>query len=245
MENYTATFAESVLSISSRTPTRVLITVPHDGSRNMHLEPYIPRRTRGVTRRDVGMWPISRDIAQLAPVNLVRGLVPRMHLDYNRPASEAYESPQMAASYAAYHGMIFQQLRQMQTVCGAEHLLVIDVHNFPHQPPCASRVDGYDIIIGTKHRATIRHGEPDRALAAHLEARGYTVYLSNGTPHQRAGRPDWYDGGFTVCTVAETLGVNALQIEVFAPKFCTRSAAIPGTRLSADIAEFVRQNYAV
>lgn len=197
-----------------------------------------------VVSRDIGTWPISRDIATLFPANVVRGLVPRTHLDYNRPAALAFEQQQFAASYSAYHGMVFQHLWQMARAVGPENLLVLDVHSFPNEPYGISRANEFDLILGTKYRATVPHGEPDRAFAAFMQARGYAVHLPDEeSAHGNGRQRELFDGGFTVRDIASRHHVNALQIEIRAAKFCTRNSAVAGTRLSADIAAFLAANY--
>lgn len=191
--------------------------------------------------RDIGTWPITRDLLELFPANMVRGLVPRTHLDYNRPPECAFELPQFADSYAAYHGAIFQRLQQMRTVYPVEELLVLDMHSFPKDPP-ERMCDGYDLVLGTAHRETMLYGQPDRAFGAFMRARGYSVFVPDVKP-VRGGEQDHFAGGFTVRTIAKVLRVNALQIEIAAPKFCTRNSALAGTKLSADIAAFLSEYY--
>ncbi len=230
-----------VQTMTSRRPSRALLTVPHDGvSGEALFGSFVPMRRTGCLVRDCGVWPIVRDIIVGQPVNVVRGLLPRCYVDYNRNAAEAYEMPQFAVTHAQYHGAIFTQVRQMGQLFEPKDLLVLDVHGFSNQPPYAPR-DGYDIVLGTGNRSTIVHGEPDRALAVHLRACGYEVFLPDimaQNPH--SGRIDYLNGGYTVRHVARELGVNSVQIEI-ARRFRRRDAAAIGTQLSADLAAFLKE----
>lgn len=230
-----------VQTMTARQPSRVLVTVPHDGVGGEALfGPFVPKRRSGCSARDFGVWPIVRDVIAEAPANVVRGLLPRCYVDYNRDAAEAYESPQFAVSHAQYHGAIFAQVQQMVRWFGVEGLLVLDVHGFSDQPSYAPR-DGYDIVLGTGNRSTILRGEPDRALAAHLRAHGYEVFLPDvAVQNPRPGHSDYLNGGHTVHLAAREFGINAIQIEI-ARRFRGRDSAAIGTKLSADLAAFVKE----
>lgn len=229
-----------VHTLTARQLSPVLLTIPHDGVYGLELEPFLPRRTQGFSLPDAHVWPIVRDAIVACPANVVRGLLSRWFVDYNRAPENAYESTQLAVPYQCYHGAIHRQLREMQQRFAREGLLLIDVHGFAVQPAYAPR-DGYDLILGTGNRTTIPYGAPDQALATFLAARGYTVFLPNTETHTKLY--DKLNGGFTVRTVARELGINSIQIEI-ARRFRTRDAAVVGTRLSADLAEFLSKHYA-
>ncbi len=228
-----------VQTLAARSPSRVLITVPHDGVHGLELEPFVPRRINGTVLHDGAVWPIVRDAIGAYPVNVVRGLMSRRFLDYNRAPEDAFELPQFEALYQKYHGAIYVHLQQMLRHSAQEELLLLDVHGFSNQPPYAPR-DGYDLILGTGNRETILHGAPDEAFAEFFRQRGYSVFLPK-TQAQTA-QDDWLNGNFTVRTVARELGVNAIQVEI-ARRFRVRDAAVIGTRLSADLAAFLEQQY--
>lgn len=230
-----------VQTMMSRVPSRTLVTVPHDGVGGSELfGPFVPKRRTGCGARDCGVWPIVRDVIVEAPVNVVRGLLPRCYIDYNRETGEAYEMPQFAASHAQYHGAIFVHVRQMQQWFDTKELLVLDVHGFSNQPVYAPR-DGYDIVLGTGNRSTIVRDEPDRLLAAHLSTCGYEVFLPEaGIQNPRRGEIDCLNGGYTVRHVASNLGVNAIQIEI-ARRFRGHDSAAIGTKLSTDLAAFLKE----
>lgn len=229
-----------VQTLTARAPSRILVTVSHDGTGEALFGPFVPKRRTGCSARDCGVWPIVRDVIVEQPVNVVRGLLPRCYVDYNRGAADAYESPQFAVSHAQYHGAIFVQMRQMQQWFDTKDLLALDVHGFSNQPPYAPR-DGYDIVLGTGNCSTIVHGEPDRALAAHLQARGYEVFLPEAEiQNPRPGHTDYLSGGYTVRRIASEFGVSSIQIEI-AQRFRRRDSAAIGTKLSADLAAFLKE----
>ncbi len=229
-----------VQTMTARQPSRALLTVPHDGAGEALFGPFVPMRRTGCSARDCGVWPIVRDVIVEQSVNVVRGLLPRCYVDYNRDAAEAYEMPQFAASHAQYHGTIFAQVRQMQQWFDTKELLVLDVHGFSNQPSYAPR-GGYDIVLGTGNRRAVVHGEPDRALAEHLRACGYEVFLPEITvQNPRPGHIDYLNGGYTVRRIAREFGVSAIQIEI-ARRFRRRDAAAVGTKLSADLAAFLKE----
>ncbi len=238
---YSVSVSDYVQVLESRTPSKVLITIPHDGLHGFELEPFLTPRKQGVLLHDRGVWPIARDMLELCGVNVIRGLMSRHYLDYNRREADAFESLQFQASYQMYHGRVFHLLRHMQQRFGSEELLLLDLHGFGTQPSCAPR-DGYDLVLGTGNRSTISYGEPDRVLANHLKERGYEVFL----PTTVAQRPpaDPFNGGFTVRTIARELGVNAIQIEI-ASRFRHLNSAMLGTRLSHDLGMFLAEHYAI
>jgi len=241
-ERFAVNTDQYVETLTARSPSRVLVTVPHDGAGGEALfGPFVPVRRTGCNARDIGVWPIVRDMIVDEPANVVRGLLPRCYVDYNRTACEAYEASQFAISYAQYHGAIFAQARQMQQWFGTGELLVLDIHGFSNQPAYAPR-SGYDIVLGTGNCSTILHGEPDRELAEHLRACGYEVFLPEAeTQNPRSGQIDYLNGGFTVRQVAGEFKISAIQIEI-ARRFRGRAAAAVGTKLSTDLAAFLR-NY--
>jgi len=240
LNSFAVNVDQYVKTLTACAPSRALVTVPHDGVGEALFDPFVPKRHNGCIVRDCGVWPIVRDMIAEAPVNVVRGLLPRWYVDYNRDAAEAFESPHFAASHAQYHGAIFAQVKQVLRWFGAQELVAFDVHGFSNQPPYAPR-SGYDIVLGTGNRSTILHGNPDRALAEHLRACGYEVFLPEvAVQNPRAGHIDYLNGGYTVHRIAREFGVNAIQIEI-ARRFRRRDAAAIGTRLSADLAAFLKE----
>jgi len=235
-KDFAVSIDDYVQTLKVRHTSPVLLTVPHDGVGGLGLEPFLFSRKNGCHKHDVGVWPIVRDVLPLFEANVVRGLLPRRYLDYNRAEDQAFEAPQFRSSYQAYHGRIFHEVRQMQNQFPADQLLLLDVHGFGSQPPYAPR-DGYDLILGTGNRSTVKHGNVDREFAAFLESRGYKVFLPDASPKQMSA--DWLNGGFTVRSISYALCVNAIQIEI-APRFRHRNAALCGTQLSHDIAAFLK-----
>lgn len=241
LKDFAVSLNDYVQVLETRKTSKVLITVPHDGLYGFELDPFLPIRKHGSTLRDIGTWPIVRDMLFVYEANVIRGLLSRRYVDYNRVESEAFESSQFQWSYQSYHGRIFHELRQMQNRFGSEAILLLDVHGFGTQPSFAPR-DGFDVILGTGNRSTILHGEPDRELARFLESCGYSVFL----PEVQVQRPphDPLNGGFTIRSFARQLGVNAIQIEI-APKFRRNNSAVLGTKLSQDLATFLSDRFAL
>lgn len=241
LNSHAVSIGDYVQVLEARKPSKVLITIPHDGLRGFELDSFLSKRKKGTTLSDIGVWPIVRDMLPVHEANVIRGLLSRSYVDYNRDAEDAFESQQFQLSYQSYHGRIFHTLRQMQNRFGTESILLLDVHGFGSQPSSAPR-DGFDVILGTGNRSTIAHGEPDRELARFLEACGYSVFL----PMEHVQRPpyDPLNGGFTVRSFARQLGVNAIQIEI-APRFRHRNSALLGTKLSHDLGTFLSERYSI
>lgn len=237
-EKFVPGLHEFTFSLTSRAPARVLVCVPHDGARELDFDPFLAARLRGgPTTNAMGTWPIARDIAIAAGANAVRGLLPRRFIDYDAPTANAFESPQLAKSYEHYHGLLFERVRQMTQAFGPEGVLVINVRALARQPAYAGRADGYDLILSSGNRATIRAGsEPDRALEAHLSARSYNVFSADNSRHTKLF--DRLSPDFTCAQLSREFGVSAFTLEI-ARRFRTRDAAVAGTRLSSDIAAFI------
>ncbi len=233
MEKFNTVCTDSVSSITSSVPSRVLFTVPHDGARPTKFASLISPRKNGITRRDRGTWSITRGVLRFFSADVVVGHESRKYIDYNRACQEAFESSLMAHTYARYHGMISRWADQRRKIYPIEELLVIDMHSFPKDRP-ERMCDGYDLVLGTAHRKTILYGQPDRAFGEFMRARGYSVFIPDVKP-ARTDEPDNFSGGYTVRTVAKDWHINTLQIEISEPKFCTPNSALAGTKLSEDI----------
>lgn len=217
-----------VLSTQFPTPSRALLTVAHDGARDVPFDPFLPKRRVGELLQQVGTGAIARDTALVSQSNMVLGLMPRCYVDYDQPEAAGYERGEFASTYQEFHGTVFERLRQ-QFVRGylKSGLLLIDIHNFSRQPATTGRMEGYDIILS---------GDPVPALAPFLEVRGYAVHVSG--EHERV------IGGFITREVSKQLGVPALQLKVNT-RFCRRTCALDGTALSTALADFIKEHYGV
>lgn len=220
---------------TARPPSPIILTVPHDGIRGEHLCLPFPERTNGVTVRDGAVWNIVSDIAATTPMNVIRGLLPRTLVDYNRAAAEAYEHEAIRAPYDAYHDQIDCLIRSLKTPFPVERILLLDMHGFGAQPPYAP-VGGYDVILGTGNRTTVAHGDADRRLATFLRDRGYSVFLPEREPVRIGG--DYLAGQHTVRSYSAAHGINCIQVEM-ARRFRERGAERIGQALARDIAVFL------
>lgn len=120
-----------------------------------------------------------------------------------------------------------------------ENCLLIDLHGFGQQPPYAPP-DGYDLILGTSNRATIKFGNPDRELAGFLERSGYRVFLPREKPISQ--EPDKFNGGFTTYHYSDEFGINAIQIEI-ARRFRTKDNREEGQKLALNLAKFFSERF--
>jgi N-formylglutamate amidohydrolase len=225
-----------VLMMSADPPVPTLISVPHDGALQRHLRIPLSERTNGTTGRDTHVWDIVRDILDDASASVVRGLLPRTLVDYNRDPTEAFDHDAVSAPYLAYHRYIDACIGLMKEHLPTEKLLLLDMHGFVGQPSYAPP-NGYDIIMGTGNRTTIPHGDVDRQFARFLQARGYTVFLPENEPVQPEG--DRMNGGYIVRHHAATHRINCIQVEI-APRFRDRDMTDIGKRLARDIARFLQ-----
>ncbi|HWQ60345.1 MAG TPA: N-formylglutamate amidohydrolase [Candidatus Fimivivens sp.] len=192
-------------------------------------------REKGLTLRDSNVWPLVRDILIGCPANAIRGMIPRGFVDYNRSYEHALEDTALRVPYETYHRNIECLLQTAIGSHGKEQCLLLDVHGFGDQPRYAPP-EGYDIVLGTNNRSSIRYGEPDRNLAEFLASLGYRVFL----PSERTidSRPDALNGGFTTSRYSNLFGVNVIQIEI-ARKYRTKEGTALGKRLASDLAAFL------
>lgn len=243
-ENFSVTYAHAV-------PSKVVISVPHDGLIKEDFARLFIPRTYGWKGRDKYVWPIVNDILVHAtqlkrPVDAVRFLMSRAFIDANREIKGddnvdpdtagqiAFDDPKLARVYGHYHEQITYLLRRSISTHGEEQMLFIDMHGFGKQPTFAPR-GGYDLILGTANRTTVPFGEVDKEFAAFMEAKGYTVFLPTETPVSPNGDP--YSAGHITRLYAKKFGINALQIEIDA-KFRQLENKDLGQKLAADMAEF-------
>lgn len=227
----------------------VMITVPHDGLRDIDFEGLLKTRTTGYKGRDLHVWPIVRDVLVAYRACAIRAMIPRDFVDFNRswplpknyyPLTQkevhtALEDPRLPQTYQEYHRVIDILIGKKIQKFGKERCLLLDMHGFIKQPPHAPS-GGYDIIIGTGNRASVPHGDVDKKFAKFFQSRGYKIFL----PEDKALGPeeDWYSADFTTRDHSERHGINCLQLEI-ARRFRTRTSQELGKRLSADLAEFI------
>jgi N-formylglutamate amidohydrolase len=216
---------------------RVIITVPHDGLLERDFVGLFKKRMSGVSVRDVNVWPIVRDMITVVSADVVRGMIPRCFLDYNRAEEKALEDGRWLGSYNAYHSFIASLVQCMVEQYGATNCLLLDLHGFSAQ----LSHDKYDVILGTGNCTTI-FSEVDKKLFGFLRDRGYRVFLPRENPV--GGSWDKYNGGFTVRYYAEKFSINATQLEIF-KIFRTKEGEENGKKLARDLAEFLTANFSV
>ncbi|MEZ6103387.1 MAG: N-formylglutamate amidohydrolase [Pirellulaceae bacterium] len=146
---------------------------------------------------------------------VVMGNVDRSQIDYNRPASLAYDDPLAAPFYDAYHNQIQAYVDEATARWGAA--LLLDLHGQSSAPTT--------IFRGTQNGATVAgllalYG-PDaitgpNSIFGQLADAGYTVKPDVNLPWESQIEDPEYAGGFTVQTygAGNTDGrINAIQIE--------------------------------
>ncbi len=239
----------------AKKPSRVVITVPHDGMPNYKWPDKIRDRRKGVTGGDPGVWLIAKDILFGSKrlnirefISVVKGDIPRGMVDLNRswPIPRSYykgQKPQLALEnsryapeYRQYHGTIGQLLEESINRYGKAGCLLIDLHGFAKQPDYAPK-GGYDLILGTGNRTSIYYGDIDLAMGEYLRHKGYEVFVpgDKSATHQKE---DLYAAEFTTRYYATKYKINAVQIET-AHKFRDKKQGIGiGPQLSKDLASF-------
>ncbi len=223
-----------VMTLSPLQPTPLIISVPHDGLPAHEHEHVFRKRSAGIHGRDLHTWPIAKDIAVHTPVHIVRGMLHRSFVDYNRSDRNddepAYEDLRLKHYYDAYHETLAATVGEVVHHYDKSNVLLIDLHGFKHQPSHGT----YDLIYGTRYRTTV-HGDIDYRSAALLRAQGYTVFVPSESP-VIPGEPDRYNGRFTVEHYAAEFGINAVQVEI-ASHYRRRETAAAGKQLATYLAQ--------
>jgi len=250
LENFSMTF------YNPTSPSKVVMSIPHDGLETNDLAGLFRARSRGWKGRDKHSWPVAKDILcraaeQKMLISAIRFLMPRAFVDANReePTAEnidpdtlgqtAFDDSRLAGVYRRYHGEIERLVQTAIHTHGKDKILLLDMHGFGKQPTFAPP-QGYDLILGTANRTTIHHGEVDRRFASCMEERGYRVFLPGEMPVTPNGDP--YSAGHTTRLYARTFGINAMQIEI-SPAFRSRDSQEKGEKLAQDIADFLAVHY--
>lgn len=214
---------------------RVIVTVPHDGLMEKDFAGLFEKRRRGISVRDINVWPIVRDVLMIVSADVVRGMIPRCLLDYNRSEEEALEDERWLESYNAYHSAIAGLVRCMVEQHGESECLLLDFHGFTDQPNYGE----YDIILGTGNCTTV-FSEVDKQLFEFLRNRKYQVFFPK--KERVGGSEDEYNGGFTIRHYAKKFGINAIQLEI-SKIFRTKEGEGRGKILASDLADFIRNNF--
>lgn len=232
-------YSDFYLSVEKSDPAPILITVPHDGLLKSSLLGLIPMRQNGHHLRDQNVWPLAKDILLNSPASGLRGMIPRILIDYNRPPEEAFEEDELELPYQKYHQKIEQLLETAINKHSRENCLLIDLHGFSLQPSYAPP-EGYDLILGTNNRTTIKFGTLDQDLAQFLTALGYTVFLPGEKPLTQFA--DKFNGGFTNYYYSSKFEINAIQIEI-ARRFRVKEGAKDSNELASNLSRFFSERF--
>lgn len=242
-----------VHTLTPSTPSPIILSVPHDGLRKEDFEGiYVPRKI-GHHIRDVSTWLVAKDILLHHPCSAVRGLMPRMFVDYNRSWPEAVnycpltksevhtaiDDPRLEGPYKHYHAQISQCIADGINVFGKEQVLLLDIHGFSVQPPHAPP-GGYDLIFGTGNRQTVPHHDIDIALCNALTKRGYKIFLPGDTTIGPI--EDEYSADYTTRHHSARNKINVIQIEI-ARHLRLKEFGNARIKLSIDLADCLKEIY--
>lgn len=171
---------------------------------------------------------IANDVNRYAPVaSIVRGLLPRVVCDYNRPEEGvedvAYADEGVGIYYRAYHERISSLLQRACAQYGKARL--IDLRGYTG--PTAG------LVLGSRNSSTCRDGYDRRALEflENYEDRGVYAHIA------RVG--ERFSGGYTVARHASEK-VSALQIEIDA-WYMEDDAQERGRVLSAILSQLIEE----
>jgi hypothetical protein len=235
--DYRFDLRDYVLTIDPARAASVTVSVPHDTLNQIDCAIDLPARKAGVVVRDLAVAVIAADIAAQAEIHLVRGMMWRGYLDYNRTAvlGSAYDDLSMERYWREYRGAIMSRVTGRG---GRGRPLLIDLHGFVHQPSYGE----YDIILGTGNRSTVA-SDVDLRLGEYLSKCGYRVFVPAET-EVIPGVPDRLSGQDTVRSVFRETGVDSVQLEV-ARRYRARDGLKEGRQLARDLASFITEHVAL
>ena len=202
----------------------MVISVCHNGMHKNDFTGLFNTRKNGSKLDDLYVWPLVKGISWKFPAHIVRGLIPRYFVDYNRHTTKYFFNPdtdllkdtefaceddRLAPFHEYFHQSVCDRVNESKSVWGRQALF-IDFHGYRNQPPYGE----YDVILGTANTKTVLENE-DHRLSEFLRQKGYKVFL----PMKETvsdGTPDTFDAGFTTRNVFSKTGVTSIQIEVHA-----------------------------
>ena len=229
----------------------VIITVPHDVFSHSDLVGFFKARSAGVSGADKHVWPIVKDVLFNSRVNVVRGLFPRLFVDYNRSidgnrygicasrkrVEPAFEDEKLKCIYDFYHQNVGKAIKEGIQQYGRRNCLLMDFHGFIKQPLYGE----YDLILGTGNRATVINSTVDIKFARFMSDKGYKIFLPAETSVSSTTGDD-FSGDFTVWHYSKKFGIDAIQLEI-AKKFRVFEGKDIGEKLASDIAEFFNEYF--
>lgn len=248
------------ITLSCEQASRVILSVPHDCFSVDDFPGLFGSRRNGATVADLFVWRIAIRILDRclhAGINIdaVRSLMPRMYVDMNRSLTKESNLDPKAVDERAigdvllnpvfkeYHGSLGYLIRRSIQKFGVDHVLLLDLHGFGRQPDIAPS-EGYDLILGTANRRTVRHGSPDIDFSGYMFELGYRIFLPRHQAVVPSGDP--FDSGHITRLYAKKYGINAIQIEIsstFRRLDIRKDARERGQKLAQDIAEFLSVHY--
>jgi N-formylglutamate amidohydrolase len=249
------------LVIARRGTIPLVVSVPHDGDKPISgVERRRDRDASGeATVRDLNTIPLALEMGRwLERLSRARGggrpylvytTAARRYVDMNRPEAEAYEDPDAAPCYRAYHASLRTFLREVWArwpQAASSGALLMDLHG--------QATFRESLVRGTRDGQTVsrliaRHGKaalvgPDSVFGG-LEARGYQVVPPGATPD--APEPRAFRGGFIVATYGSHHGngIDAIQFEVGTALRTNRSRRDRLARALAESVAAFRVRYAL
>lgn len=247
LDSYRMFMEKFCVVIESIEPTPIVISIPHDSLPTQNFNNFfLPRKSEG---RDLNIWPIVRDIMLDYPTHMVRGLMPRRFIEYNTgypintnyyPLSgkekiAALADQRLIAQYQYFHDTIKRLIAESKKAFSLKECLLVDMHGFGNQPEYAPPVHGFDLILGTGNRSTIKHGNIDKHLAKYFSDLGYNIFLPQETNVREI--EDAFNGGYIVRHHSKESNINAIQIEI-APRFRNRDGKDIGQKLAKHFTTF-------
>lgn len=227
----------------------ITISVPHDGLNYKDLLGFVFCKKEGFKGCDRKTWELVKGIAYGVSLNVVRGLLPRHFVDYNRYSSSqvfkvysndlfeetepAYEDEKLKEFYDFYHNSMIEAVLISKKNYGKKAKF-FDFHGFKKQPNYGE----YDVILGTANRRTLK-SNADYILAEALCCRGYKVFCPSEIKKME-GQEDFYDAGFTTRNVFLKTGVDSIQVETHCSIRMDEKKAI---KFSADFAEIIAEKF--
>lgn len=217
-----------VWELRPKKPTRVILSVAHDGlpstdflgltsrakweDSHMNLE-------NGL--RDTCVWAIAKKIAGQVPVSVVRGMLPRSEVDYNAPWSDEadkisdlelraklYPNAKLEKTlWTSYYYKLDSAIsRSIDDFGYKDKVVLLDLHGI-------QQCGWNDIVLGTDFGQTVKFGN-DKCLEGYLREEGACrVYRHDAVAaHYHINSP--YQGGNIIKQCHRNHEVDCIQVEI-------------------------------
>jgi len=170
-------------------PPPVFVAVQHCGlGREIFQDLFLTRNSESVT--DLQTLPLALDLFRSASphVGVVYNQFNRRYVETNVHPADAYRDERLAGYYDSFHQEIAARIIESSAVNGP--CVLLDLHGFGDQPayaPCG----GYDAILGTGNRSTVRLADRTRRdeknnldyqFRDELKKRGLSVFCPEFEP---------------------------------------------------------------